>query len=175
MSNAILASLSPRERAVYDLVAAAADRGEPAPTNRAIMTLLRGATPSIGPRTLARLERKGAIRVEAFSCGRIITIMRTGRSTRAPESRQPHWRQLKAAAARIAAPQAIGAPPRPVLDGAAPAPSFGIVRDDYGALAEEIQREAFRRDQALSAFLSRLVGLGWHEYARGRTGDAAKA
>jgi len=103
--------------------------------------------------------------VETFAAGRIVTILATGRSTRTPESCRPHWRHMKAAAARVAAP---GAGTRALLDGRAPAPALAIVRDDYGALAEEIQREAFRRDQALSSFLSRLVGLGWREYARGR-------
>jgi len=164
-----LASLTTRERAVYDLVALAAEHDEPAPANRAIMRLLGAANPSIGPRTLARLERKGTIRVESFSCGRIITILETGRKTRAPDNLRPHWRRVKAAAAR----DAIRPGMRQAIQGPAPAPAFAIVRDDYGALAEEIRREAFRRDQALNAFLSRLVGLGWREYARAREDGAA--
>jgi SOS-response transcriptional repressor LexA len=160
-----LASLSVRDRAVYDAISRAATRGEPCPTAREIMTVMGASTPSIAPKCLRRLEQKGLIAVERFATGRVVTIRRTGKSTKRPACTSPHWRGVKAAAMVPAAGH--------VLDGPAPAPSFTRVREDYGALAEDIQKEAFGKGHRLADFLSQLVGLGWRDYVARKSGVRA--
>jgi len=160
-------ALTPNELAVYQRLRAAAEAGAPCPGNRELCALIGSITPTSGPKYLARLTRKGLIRVEGYANGRMVTILRTGRATARPLHTSPHWRQLRAAAVVPAV--------RHVLDGRAPAPAFGRLKEDYGALADDIRREAFRMRIGLPDFLSGLVLLGWrvHVAAKAEAGASA--
>lgn len=145
--------LTERERLVYVAVARAARAGEPCPTGTEIQAMLGAANPSIATKILRRIADKGHITLISYAQSRVVTITRTGQSTRPPPNPSLHWRQLRAAAAS-----------GHVLDGQAPAPGFGAVKRDYGALADDIQREAFRTGRPLPDFLSHLVLLGWRRH-----------
>lgn len=74
----------------------AADAGLPCPSNQELCNRL--GLPNVDGvlKLIAQLERRGRIRVERFSRSRVVTIMGTGRQTRALEGDTPHWRQTAA-------------------------------------------------------------------------------
>jgi len=159
--------LTEREETVYHALAGAADRGEGCPTGEAIRDLLGAQTASASSKILARIERKGWIRVESFARGRRVTILRTGKATRDPGNTAPHWRQTKEAARSPITCH--------VLEGRAPAPGFPRVVEDYGALAADMQGEAFRLGRTIPDFLSYLVGIGWRSYVAQKAQAGASA
>lgn len=74
-----------QERQVYDLLCQAARLSAVCPTNLDIEMLLGYESASTGPVMVARLEKRGLIRVERYQRFRIIEICATGeRTARSP-------------------------------------------------------------------------------------------
>lgn len=96
------------EAVVLQALTRAANRNEPCPTNKRLAELL-GASSSGAPNsTLQRLEKCGLIKVERYSASRQVTIVATGRRTRAPASAAKHWRDRPEHAAKLATINNLG-------------------------------------------------------------------
>lgn len=85
-----------RQRIVYDLVAAAALKGQPCPTNETILARLKPCATDAPAHTLGELEELGHIAIERGPRWRVVTIVATGAVTArpfgappAPEDRMP--------------------------------------------------------------------------------------
>lgn len=96
------------ESVVLQALTRAANRHEPCPTNSRLAELL-GARSSGAPNsTLQRLEKRGLIKVDRYSASRQVTIVATGRRTRAPASAAKHWRDRPEHAAKLATINNLG-------------------------------------------------------------------
>ncbi len=96
------------EAVVLQALTRAANRHEPCPTNSRLAELL-GARSSGAPNsTLQRLEKRGLIKVDRYSSSRQVTIVATGRRTRAPASAAKHWRDRPEHAAKLATISNLG-------------------------------------------------------------------
>jgi hypothetical protein len=77
---------------VFEVLADAAARGAPCPTNKEISDTVGLLTASNASEMVRRLEAAGRIRVNRFSCTRVIEIVATGARTAMPANTRPHWR-----------------------------------------------------------------------------------
>jgi hypothetical protein len=74
------------------LIEAAAEAGEQAPSNDAIAEAIGAASVQSAIRVVHHLAERGLITVRRFHAARQITIVRTGKATRAPIGQTVHWR-----------------------------------------------------------------------------------
>jgi len=81
-----MAELRASERAVYEMLIAAADNAEPCPLNMDIEDLIGVDSTSMGAWIIMRLEQKGLIKVERFQRFRIVEIVASGKRTARPAS-----------------------------------------------------------------------------------------
>lgn len=77
---------------VLPLLEAAANAGDPCPTNRLIADILGWRSTAQSVAAIIALERAGAIAIQRFRASRIVTIIATGKSTATPTDITPHWR-----------------------------------------------------------------------------------
>ena len=82
-----------RVRTALRMLTAAANAGDPCPTNRELMEAIGAQTISGGANVVHFLEVAGIIRVTRFSCQRQITIVATGKSTAIVGKPNRHWRE----------------------------------------------------------------------------------
>jgi DNA-binding MarR family transcriptional regulator len=82
------ASLTPAEAIAYRMIYDAAEAGEPCPMNIDIEIEIGASSSSMGPKTVARLEAKGLIRVARHHRARIVTIAATGKETACPSDQR---------------------------------------------------------------------------------------
>ena len=78
------AQLTPAEAITYRMIYDAAEAGEPCPMNIDIEIAIGASSSSMGPKTVARLEAKGLIRVQRAHRARIVEITATGKCTSCP-------------------------------------------------------------------------------------------
>lgn len=81
-----------REAVVLRMLNAAAEAGVRCPTNQEIADALGMASTGGPARLVAALEDFGVISVRRYQVTRVVTISASGKSTAAPASSQPHWR-----------------------------------------------------------------------------------
>lgn len=89
----ILPELTQAEMRAYDMLYAAAENNEPCPPSMDIEDGLGFSSTSMGPKLIARLERKGLIEVKRYQRFRQVKIMATGKWTKQSEemrSSKPH-------------------------------------------------------------------------------------
>lgn len=84
-------TLTPTEQRVYGMLVHAADYGLPCPKNMEITAALDRTSPSAGSELIKQIADKGHIKLTRGQCRRVITIVKTGKST-AGEIPAPHWR-----------------------------------------------------------------------------------
>lgn len=95
-----------RVRRAMAMLNRAAEAGDRCPSNLELADALGGSSPSMGANIVALLETMGLIAVERFGCGRVVTILSTGKATQ-PMSGRAHWSQRGVVrAARRARPEA---------------------------------------------------------------------
>jgi len=82
------AALTPAEAIAYRMIYDAAEAGEPCPMNIDIEIEIGASSSSMGPKTVARLEAKGLIRVARHHRARIVTIAATGKETACPSDQR---------------------------------------------------------------------------------------
>ena len=82
--------LKRNERIVLEHISKAADRGALCPTNGELAEALGRASTAIASNAVKSLEKRGLIEVERFTMGRTVTVIATGRSTKAPLNTRPH-------------------------------------------------------------------------------------
>ena len=84
-----------RDRRGLAILEFAAKEGQPCPKNETFCMRLGFASTSGPVAMLARLERKGMIRVQRFQRSRVVEIIASGKKTAAPENTTPHWRDKR--------------------------------------------------------------------------------
>ena len=85
-------TLTPREKAILEAVTRAAENGEACPSNAILACITDCESISAPVRNLQMLEKKGLIKVVRFQRARQVTILASGRKTKEPDLKQPHWR-----------------------------------------------------------------------------------
>lgn len=128
------------ERLIYRALVKAANAGKPCPTADDLQELIGCHSNSTPSEVMRRLEKRGLIKREIYQRGRRVTIVATGKMTRACVNTAPHWRDR----------------PRDV-----PRPSPTTIQQRKPDTAAEIFREAQRRGKAPQDFLADLVWIGW--------------
>lgn len=119
------AALTDRERQLLALLEAAAEAQRPAPENGELAERLGMKSISGPPALLKRLEARGMIRVARFSKSRQVTIVATGKATRAPAGAcQPHFSLTRSAKRPATAAGTAASTP------ADPGPAVSLVRVD---------------------------------------------
>ena len=89
-----------RDRRGFAMLKFAANEGQPCPKNETFCMELGFASTSGPVAMLARLERKGMIRVQRFQKSRMVEIIASGKKTAEPENTTPHWRARRKARVR---------------------------------------------------------------------------
>lgn len=84
--------MSPREAAVYRMLAEAAAHGRECPSNDDLCAVLACPSSSTPADAITRLERKGLIRVQRYQRARRVQIVVSGDWTAEPGNTAPHWR-----------------------------------------------------------------------------------
>lgn len=79
--------------ALYAMLCCAADAGQECPTNRQICERFGLRSSSGAVRLMRALEQQNLISVRRFQMSRIVTIMKTKRSTAEPALKTKHWRE----------------------------------------------------------------------------------
>lgn len=80
-----------RDRAGLAMLERAANKGLPCPTDMFFCGVLGFKSTSSPVQMLARLKRRGLIRVQRFQRARIVEIVESGRKTAEPKNTTPHW------------------------------------------------------------------------------------
>lgn len=76
--------MTPKEKIIYDMFANAARRGDPAPTN-SVLAVAIGTSCSGAVARVNSLIAQGVITIERTRRSRVVTIVKTGQSTRRTE------------------------------------------------------------------------------------------
>jgi len=74
-------SVTPKEQIIYEMLANAAERGDPCPTN-CLLAAAADSTPSGVSAYVSKLEAKGLIKVQRYRMSRVVLITDTGKSTK---------------------------------------------------------------------------------------------
>jgi DNA-binding MarR family transcriptional regulator len=133
------------ERLVLRALIRAANAGQPCPKADDLQELLGCYSNSTPTEVIRRLEKRGLIKVERYQRGRRVTIVSTGKMTRACVNTAPHWRDR----------------PRDV-----PTPSAVSLQQRRPDTAAQIFAEARKLGKAPQEFLADLVWVGWRETRR---------
>lgn len=86
--------MTPEEQKILEIVTAAANAGEPCPTNSKLADMMHFKSHSGPLGLLQRLQSRGLITLERFQVERRVTINATGRRTKVYNT-QPHWRDIE--------------------------------------------------------------------------------
>lgn len=130
------------ERLIYRALVRAANAGKPCPTADELSEIIGSHSVSTTVGVIQRLEKKGKVKVDRYQRGRRVTIVATGKTTRACMNTAPHWRDR----------------PHDV-----PSPAPTILKQRKPDTAAEIFREAQKRGKAPQDFLADLVWIGWQQ------------
>ncbi|PZQ55280.1 MAG: hypothetical protein DI555_07995 [Novosphingobium pentaromativorans] len=109
MSNTARPALSDRATKLLELLTRCAAEGRAAPSNADLTAFLQLDRANTVPRIMQRLEERGLIVVERYSCSRIVTIVATGQRT-AGVPGTPHWMDANRAARAEKKPKSDPAP-----------------------------------------------------------------
>jgi hypothetical protein len=94
MSHCPLIAVPERVSKVMRILVAAADAGEPCPSNLTIASAVGSSSMATGASCIALLESMNLISVERGNCSRVVTIVATGKRT-AGKVAKGHWRDLR--------------------------------------------------------------------------------
>lgn len=129
-----------RDAKLLELLTRCAAEGRVAPSNAELTSLLKLERANTVPRIVKRLEERGLIVVERYSCSRIITIVATGQRTGGVPG-TPHWldanrarpaeKKPKGDRAPVVRPPVVRTQPQPVSVDRNPCPRCGV-RGDVG-------------------------------------------
>lgn len=138
------------DAAVLEAISAAADAGQKCPSNYDLCDLIGANSTSRVVDIMARLQKRGLIRVERFSYARRVTIVATGKATVHNGSTAPHWRDAGARPVkqRVAPPSLRPAPP--ILTPRAADMFIQLADHLGGAVATNKQAETEKHTRALT-------------------------
>lgn len=87
-----LPRLTLAQAVAYGAVWLAAERSIAAPCNEELLDLTGFSSYSQPNKIFRQLERRGLLEVHGFQRGRQVHVIKTGKTTAAPQCRQIHWR-----------------------------------------------------------------------------------
>lgn len=88
-------TLELRAAALFKILEDCAEDGKLCPTANQIADIFGFASTASTHRLMERLIDNGLIEVESFNCGRIVTIVATGKKTARPKHTGEHWRRRR--------------------------------------------------------------------------------